>query len=459
MPGIPRPVLVALTLVVIAGGALRFANVAHPNRAQSNDERAYVMLARTLAERGHYGYGHDPNADPIHWPPGAPLLFAGVMTLTGERPPEQGPWKLPAVYDAQAVVATLTIVAAFALALLVAGPWAGLAAAVLVAFYPPLIDNTSDLLSEPLGELLLTSGLAFTAWSIRRPRAWRLLVAGALLGLTMLTRADLAGVAAIAAAVVAAAAWRRAPARGVRAGLRAGALLIGATIVAILPWTIFASTTADRFVPLTTGGASNFWMGTYQPGGGTLFGAKRRWAPAVRHDHPGYAKTYWKDIPQVYVLEAVARRHPGLDRDAALRKEAWLNLKRYALGRPVGFAKMMLSKAWRLWGKPPTGSGRVDRTWEIWLHRVLLAGALAALVGALAVTRRAELWLIALSLAYVTLLNTVLVSEARHLVTSTPGLLAGGAAGVALLWPAVAGAVRRRRGAPPVAVAAGRRGG
>jgi 4-amino-4-deoxy-L-arabinose transferase-like glycosyltransferase len=449
--GLPRLVLAGLALVLIAGAVLRFDNVSRPNPAQSNDERAYVMLGRTLADRGHYGYDRETKSDPVHWPPGAPVFFATAMKLSGERPPDKGEWHLPTAYAFQAAVATLTILAAFALALIIAGPYAGLAAATVVAFYPPLIYTTSDLLSEPLGGLLLTSGLAMTAYALRSPRAWRLIVAGVLLGLTILTRADLALVPAIAAAVVAVAAWRRAARpRRWRGALRGAVLLGGAAFLVVLPWTVYASTSRDELVPLTSGGGSNLWMGTYLPGGGTLFGAKREWTDTVRHIHPGYRDTYWEDIPQTYVLEAVARRHPGLERDAALRVEARANLRRYALGQPFAFGRMMLRKAWRMWGKPPTGSGRVERAWITWLHRTLLAVALIGLLAALAITRRAELALIALSVAYVTVLNMILVSEARHLVTSVPSLAAGGAAGFALLIPRIrASASRRRRPASP----------
>ena len=43
--------------------------------------------------------------------------------------------------------------AAFALAALIAGAWAGVAAAVAVAFYPPMIAATTQLTSELLGAL------------------------------------------------------------------------------------------------------------------------------------------------------------------------------------------------------------------------------------------------------------------------------------------------------------------
>ncbi|MDQ3093010.1 MAG: hypothetical protein M3R46_15420, partial [Actinomycetota bacterium] len=76
---VPRGVLVALVCVVVAGGALRGVAAADPGEYQSTDEIAYAMIARTLADRLVYG---DPGMDdPVHWPPGAPVLFAVAHEL------------------------------------------------------------------------------------------------------------------------------------------------------------------------------------------------------------------------------------------------------------------------------------------------------------------------------------------------------------------------------------------
>ena len=74
---------------------------------------------------------------------------------------------------AQAVVGTLTVLAAFALAALLGGLWAGLAAAAAVAFYPPAIEASSLLVSEPLGALAITAALAAVVWAVQRGGALR----------------------------------------------------------------------------------------------------------------------------------------------------------------------------------------------------------------------------------------------------------------------------------------------
>jgi 4-amino-4-deoxy-L-arabinose transferase-like glycosyltransferase len=232
-------VLAVLAALTVVGGVLRFHAASDPSAYQSKDEQSYAMIARGLSVTGNYG--NPGMTDPVHWPPGAPLMFA----LAYELKPQKrggGVWDVPSAYPAQALVGTITIPAAFLLAYLVAGWGAGLLAAAAVAFYPPLISASGDLLSEPLGALLLTSALAATVWALRRPASWLpAIAAGLLLGATILTRADLALVPAIALLVVAVAAWRRASSRPLAAATRAAGPMLVALLVILTPWTVFAS--------------------------------------------------------------------------------------------------------------------------------------------------------------------------------------------------------------------------
>src|SRR5439155_4972780 len=123
-------VLVLLAAVVGAGAALRANRAAHPARPNSADERAYLTLAHDLATTGNYGGPGTAMNDPLHWPPGAPALFAAAEKLGPGAPGDLAP---SAVYAAQAIVGTLAILAAFGAAALLAGPWAGLAAAAATA--------------------------------------------------------------------------------------------------------------------------------------------------------------------------------------------------------------------------------------------------------------------------------------------------------------------------------------
>ena len=425
-----RAVLVALLCVVVAGGALRGLAASDPGAYQSADEIAYAKIARTLADRLVYG---DPGMkDPVHWPPGAPVLFAAAYELY----PKQrgyGEWDVPAAYPVQAAVGTAVIPAAFLLAMVVAGPLAGLGAATLVAFYPPLIDASRDLLSEPLGALLLTCALLAVALALRRPAWWRFVVAGALLGATILTRADLILVPLLAGAVAAVALGRSAEEGGRGPALRGVGALAAGCLVLVAPWTWYASNQAQTLVPVSSGGASNAFVGTFLPGEGSMFGAKRALAEEVARRFPRYAGEPAFRIPQTHVIDTVAARRPDLPPDEALRAETRANLERYALGEPLTFAGMMLAKVERLWLHYTTGTYGQERSWIRALHVTIVALAFAGLAAAAARRRGGPvLWLIGLVLLYVTALNAVLISEARHNLAVMPLVAVAVAAGVSL---------------------------
>jgi hypothetical protein len=349
---------------------------------------------------------------------------------------------VPSAYPVQALVGTLTIPAAFLLAWLIAGPVAGLVAAAAVACYPPLISASGDLLSEPLGALLVTLALAATVWSLRRPGWWPPAgLAGLLLGATVLTRADLALVPAIAVAVVAVAAWRGAAGRPLAAVARSVLPMLAGVLVLLAPWTAFASNQSGQLVVLSSGGGSNLWVGTYLPGNGAMFGAKRALADEVRARNPELADRKWFQLRQADVVATVAARHPDLSTDAALRKEGIQNIRDYAFGDPVAFAGMGARKVWRLWGGYTLGTYRNPRTPITVLHLALVAFGAVGLVAGLAFARTAPIWLLAGVLLYVTAVNAVLVSEARHNLSVMPIVAVAGAAGVFL----AAGRVRARR--------------
>jgi hypothetical protein len=456
-------VLAVLAALTVLGGVLRFDAAADPSAYQSKDEQSYAMIARALAVTGHYG--NPGMTDPVHWPPGAPLMFAAAYKL---HPAIRGGgvWDVPAAYPLQALVGTLTIPAVFLLVLAVAGagllvPGGGrrlvaptaahvlaLVAAGAIAVYPPLVSASGDLLSEPLGALLLTSALAATAWALGPLSVRRLLLAGVLLGATVLTRADLALVPVLALLTVAVTALLRS--RSLGDLLHAVVPMLVALLVVVTPWTVFASRQAGHLVALSSGGASNLWVGTYLPGGGSMFGAKRALADEVRARDPALRGKRWFQLRQTDVIATVAARHPGLGADAALSEEGRANLRRYLWGDPVGFARMGVHKIWRLWGGYTVGTYRNTRTWIHVLHLLIAGLGLVGLVAGLVATRRRPaLWLLAAVLLSVTAVNAVLVSEARHNLTLMPVVAAVGAAGLALAL------ARRREAAVTAAAPAG----
>ena len=400
-------------LLTVGGGVLRADAAATPSNYQSVDERAYARLARNLARSGQYG--DRSMKDPVHWPPGAPAVFAAAHELR-PRNTTGGRWDVPSAYPLQAAFGIALIPAVFVLAALLGGAVAGVVAAGAVAFYPPLITASGDLLTEPLGALMLTVALIAVLLALRRPSVGRGVAAGALLGLTVLVRADLVLLPLLLAALVALLLWRR---DGRAAALKTAPALLLATLAVLTPWTLYASSETGRFTPVSSGGASNLFVGTYLPGDGSMFGLKR-------------ALGFKWNTPQTKVLDAVAERRPELDRDAALRAAAMENVREYVLGDPIGFAGLAARKVDRLWLGYTRGTHHNARPVITAYHLMLVAVGFLGLAFALVRRLDAAFWVPAVVVLYVTLVNIALVAEARHNLPIMPVLVAAGVAGLAV---------------------------
>jgi dolichyl-phosphate-mannose-protein mannosyltransferase len=427
----PRPgrgmiVAALLGVVVLAASVLRLEEAGdRPGRA-SADERAYVQLASDLRSTGNYG---GPSmAHPLHWAPGAPVLFAIADAVSGH--PVADRIDVRAARRAQAVVGVLTVAAASGLAALIAGAWAGLAAAVAVAFYPPMVAATSQLTSEPLGALAVTSALVAVAWAWRHARIAAFATAGAAVGLACLVRADVLLAALFLGPCVGLLHAQRA---GWRASVGAGTATLLGVLAIVGPWSAWASRRDRAFVPVTDGGPATLFVGTYLPGHGTIFGLKHALAHEALRVHPSIRHKAVFRLPEKVFLDAVAARHPRMSRDAAITAELGRNLRVYMLGRPVAFARMLATKTWRMWAFPFRGTFRRTTAAALWVHRALVAFALAGLLGGLIRRRSATVGLVLLMLGVTAALDIAFVAEARHAFRLMPALIAGGAGGWALL--------------------------
>src|SRR5918997_1314774 len=195
-------------LAVLVGSlAFHAYRAEHPTASyQSADERSYGKLAVAIADDGNYGADM---RDPLHWPPGAPMAFAAGHKLFPSAESAET-YEIPAAYWAQALASLGTLLAAGALAWLLAGAWAGVGAAALVGFYPPLILATGEQISEPLGAFWLTLAFALFVVAARRGRAWLFPPGGLALGAAVVTRADLLPVPFVLGPLVALWTWRTA---------------------------------------------------------------------------------------------------------------------------------------------------------------------------------------------------------------------------------------------------------
>jgi 4-amino-4-deoxy-L-arabinose transferase-like glycosyltransferase len=429
--------LLLLAVILVASAGLHAHRALNPTSSyQSADERSYGKLAVALAETGTYGPRSTRMKDPLHWPPGAPALFAAAHLILGDAG-SRDDYDLRGAYAAQAAVSMGSVLAALALAWALAGLWAGVAAAAAVGLYPPLILATGEQVSEPFGAFLLTAALAMFAWSARRRWWWGHLAAGVLLGATVLTRADLILAPGIVALLAFLWLWRGR--RDLRAGaVTAGALLAGAA-VAVVPWSAYASQRAGSFVPVTQGSAAPLFVGTYLPGDGHTVGMKFALEDEVKAFRPKLEPIPPFEIPASNYMDLIASRHPDLPRDDAIRKEARENLREYALGDPLAFAVMMGDKVQRMWTRYARGGARPTSWWIRVPHIALVLLAFGGILAAIWRLRSVPLMVVLAICLYSTALHTLVVSQARYNLPLMPGLLAAGVAAWFLL-------LRPRRG-------------
>ena len=275
--------LPVLALLAVLAGSFAFHayRAEHPTSSyQSADERAYGRLAVGIADKQTYGNGL---GDALHWPPGGPMLFAAGQALFPDAASAKT-FDIPSAYWLQAIVSLGTALAAFTIAALLAGAWAGVAAAALVGFYPPLILATGEQLTEPFGAFWVTLAFALFAVAARLSKAWVFGLGGLALGAAVLTRADLLPVPFVLAPLVAVWTWRAA--HNFKRGLLIGGLILGGALLAMAPWSIYASQRADELVPVTRGSSSALFVGTYLPGNGTTVGMKRSLGAAAKRRNP-----------------------------------------------------------------------------------------------------------------------------------------------------------------------------
>ncbi len=423
-----------LVVILVTAFGLRLYETLTPDDYVSQDEAAYTSLAETIYLHGSFGGPPAKTSAPERWTPGAPLLFAASFAVRGGVAPT-------AARISQALVGTLLVFIVYMLATnLSRRRSAGLVAAALIAVYPPIVKITGDLLSEPLGALLLATGTLFFVLAADYGRGGGLMKAnlwfalsGLTLGLAVLTRADYLLLPIVLFPFAVASVWS---ASGVVQRpwlsrlLPALALLLAFTLT-LAPWSIRNSMLEDRFVPVTTGGATPLFIGTYLPGDGGRAGVKEKLRDEAERIHPSIKGEQTFRIPAQFIMDAVARRHPDLSRDRAISLEARKNIRRYALGDPIDFTAMMARKVPRMWDRPYDGGRYPASTGPRLLHiGYLLIGVIGAFLLLARGTRRFSALVLITVIAYGTAMHLLVVAFPRYNLPLMPLVIALGAAGV-----------------------------
>jgi 4-amino-4-deoxy-L-arabinose transferase-like glycosyltransferase len=253
--------------VLIVALGLRVGQVQRSAYAPVNDAGTYLGLASQIAHTGDYptsskpGIGSSGTRGPSAlFPPGFPYFLAGVGLLTGHTT-APGPMVEPARLS-QAVLGTVTVGLIGLVALEAFGGAVGMAALVLAAISPVLIETSSVLLAE---NLLIAFELAAVYCGLRirraaRPYRW-VLLAGVFTGLAVLTHQN----GLVLVPPLAVTAWSTFAARTSRIrALIAPAVMALTVAVTVSPWTVRNALDLHRFIPISDQ-AGETLFGTYNP--------------------------------------------------------------------------------------------------------------------------------------------------------------------------------------------------
>jgi 4-amino-4-deoxy-L-arabinose transferase-like glycosyltransferase len=300
----------------------------------THDEQEYLALASSLAAgRGlTYEEGRESGtAQQFGRAPGYPAFLAAIGATDAGYSSTP-----PRVKIAQSLAGALGVWVIGLLALGAAGPRAGVVAAWIAAFYPPLVSLSSLVLSETIASsIALASALALQRSDTPDVRGARLRwtgLAGVMVGIGALVRPSLILFMPVAAL------WLV-----VKRRFGAAAVLVAAALVLVAPWTVRNLVTYDRFVLIASEGGVTIWTGNHQLaiGEGDLAANEdlKRAELAFRAAHPGLSA---EALEPLYYREALdyIQAHPGW----------WLRLlarKAFYLVVPVGPSYALHSNRYR----------------------------------------------------------------------------------------------------------------
>ena len=252
------------------------------------DESEYLRLANNLATTGHYSLdGTTPTA---YRPPAYPLLLATGMMLGV-------PITALRVANASTLLACMAL-----LYLLLRKHNAAHAklAALLIMTYPVLMYTASTFYPQIPATAILLSALVLLFSSPVPPGNRRCIIAGILLGLTILMVPTFGFTLVFTAVFIAAQSYNR-------ENLRNAMLILCGAGIAIAPWVSRNALVFNRFIPLSTNNGINLLLGNSEnttPNSGTTTDISRydqvaRLLPEIQANdyYCQAAITYIKDHP------------------------------------------------------------------------------------------------------------------------------------------------------------------
>ncbi len=217
------------------------------------DETLYLEWARQASEG-------DPFLDyvPIHGP-GYPWALGLLYAAGGDE------YLTPRVLNSALGIGSIILV--YCLAASLAGPWAGVFAALLIGLYWPMITLEQRVMGTALFVFLNLLSLKLATWAARRDAVRRWALCGLAIGAAAVTRPNSLVWLAVLAAWLAVAAARS------KSGRRAASVLAlaGAALLPMAPVAIHNHGVSGDWIPVQADGGLNFYLGNNPESNGTPY--------------------------------------------------------------------------------------------------------------------------------------------------------------------------------------------
>jgi 4-amino-4-deoxy-L-arabinose transferase-like glycosyltransferase len=443
-----RRYLLWLGVILLLALVLRLAWIAYahpnPNDGRFDDTLFYDHAAQALAAgQGFPGFF---DAQTAGWPPGYPLLLAGIYKAFGRG------FLLPRLLNVFAGVGTCLLV--YLIGARVFDRRTGLVGALLLAVLPSHIYRTTLLMTEVLtGAVVALLAYLLLTWVLKRggPSRRQAVALGVLFGAFALTRGE-----ALAFVPVALIAWKLVEPSWRRfAG--GASLMVAASVVVIAPWTVRNAIAMDAFIPVASGLGHTFLAG-HQDDPYDKYSVFPEAKITVQYSYLPYPEREIK-VEQEALREGLdfAKSHPGYEAQLVFEKA-------YNMYRSDDDALPWINGGWIDAGKAPWLEGSWVRSLDavgtpvvtippgaakVWKHLAngyyfaLLALAATGVFAWLSIRDRRKLVLVLLVGAW-TALHLAFIPGSRYHAPLLPLLALWAAAGIVVAWDRVSGAVRSR---------------
>ncbi|MBC7188549.1 MAG: glycosyltransferase family 39 protein [Calditrichaeota bacterium] len=338
------------------------------------DQAAYERIAREWVSGGQFMPGSS------YRPPAYPAFVAAIYWVFG-------PHRV-AVELAQALIGAVTALLVMLLARHLFSSRAAVVAGWTVALLPVLVHFSAQLMAETLFTALLIAVLLILVRDDTRGAGQAVVWAGVLVGLGALMRPNVLLLPAALAFW-----WRWSCRLPVLATFKKTLLCLAVALVTILPWSIRNLNVQGSFVPVSTNGGVNLWIGNNEHATGDWLKPGDYWSPSGNTEVE-VDRQYYRAALQFMVA------HPG---------------------RTLGLAARKLCIFWLPY---PHATDRVP---SVLLVPLVLVGLATSLP-------RRRTWILLATIVYFTLVSCVFFANQRFHVPLLPVLAVYAGAGGERLW-------------------------